>query len=242
MEKTHGAVTGGGSPLKKYQNVMVGSGSLLSLLYFEWCVLLGPIPGIVGMALRKIFWPRLFASCGRGCLFSSGIVLRHPRRIRLGDSVVIAERCVLDGRGSLEQTINIGDNTMLSNDVVLSCKNGRIDIGANVGINSQAIVQSTNGCEVVIGNDCILGQRCLIIGGGSYNVDSLDVPIRQQGIRSDGGVILECNVWIGANVSVLGGVKMGSGSIAATGAVVTKSVPLNSVCMGVPAKVVRSRE
>lgn len=242
MEKTHEAVTGGGSALRKYQDVMVGSRSFIYFLYFEWCALLGPVPGVMGMVLRKIFWPKLFGSCGKGCLFSSGIILRHPRRIHLASSVVIAERCVLDGRGLREQTISIGDEAMLSNDVVLSCKKGKIDIGANVGINSQAIIQSTNDCEVIIGDDCIIGQRCLLIGGGSYRTDQPDVLIRKRGIRSDGGLVLEDNVWLGANVSVLGGVRMGSGSIAAAGAVVTKPVPGNSVCMGVPAKVVEKRE
>jgi len=114
-------------------------------------------------------------------------------------------------------------------------------IGDNTGINAYAIVQSTSGCPVRIGNDCILGQRSLVIAGGSYNMDLLDVPIREQGIQDDGGIILEENVWLGANVSVLGGVTMGGGSVAAAGAVVTHSVERNSVNMGVPAHTVRLR-
>ena len=64
----------------------------------------------------------------------------------------------------------------------------------------------------------------------------------QQGIKFDGGVILENDVWLGANVTVLGGVNIGSGSILSAGAVVTKSVPSMSVCVGVPARVVKNRE
>jgi galactoside O-acetyltransferase len=83
MEETHAAVTGSGSALQKYQEVIVGSRSLRALLFFEFCAWLGPVPGAVGMLLRKVFWPRLFASCGRGCMFGAGIILRHPRRIHL---------------------------------------------------------------------------------------------------------------------------------------------------------------
>lgn len=242
MEKTHKAVTGGGSPLASYQDVMLGKRSLAALLYFEWCLLLGPIPGILGLALRKIFWPRLFGACGRGCMFAAGIVLRQPAKIRLGKSVVISEGCVLDARhGSADTSLLLGDNVILSTSVMLSCKNGTIDIGDNVGLNAQTIVQSTNDCPVHIGNDCVIGQRCFIIGGGSYNIDRLDVPIRMQGIQQDGGVRLEDDVWLGGNVTVLGGVMMAKGSVAGAGAVVTSSVDAGSVCLGVPAKVVRTR-
>lgn len=242
MKKTHAAITSKGSPLKKYQQVMVGSSSLWAFCYYEWCMLLAPVPGALGLVLRKIFWPRMFGSCGKGCMFASGIVVRHPGRIRLGSSVVISEGCVLDGRHEIsEKSIVLGNNVIMSNGVMLSCKNGTISIGDDTGLNAQTIVQSTNDCPVRIGKDCILGQRCLVIGGGSYNMDRLDIPIRLQGIRDDGGIILEDNVWLGANVTVLGGVTMGSGSVAAAASVLTRSVDANSVNMGVPARMVRAR-
>jgi galactoside O-acetyltransferase len=242
VQKTHQAVTGQGSPLAKYQDLMIGSRSLAALLYYEWCLLLGPLPGLVGMALRKMFWPRLFASCGKGCMFASGIVLRQPGRIRLGKAVVISEGCILDGRhSSAAVSISIGDNVVFSNDVLLSCKNGSISIAENCGLNSRTIVQSTNGCPVFIGPDCIIGQNCCLLGGGSYNLERLDVPIREQGIRNDGGLRLEADVWLGANVTVLGGVTMGRGSAAGAGAVLTKSVGAYTISLGVPAKVVKTR-
>ena len=243
MEKTHRAVTGGGSALARYQDVMVGNRSLLSFLYFEWCLLLGPVPGALGMVLRKIFWPGLFGSCGKGCMFASGIVLRQPAKIRLGRSVIISEGCVLDGRhGSETTSITLADNVILSNNVMLSCKNGTIRIGDNVGLNAQTIVQSTNDCPVEIGADCVIGQRCFIVGGGNYNLDRRDIPIREQGIQADGGVHLEEDVWLGGNVTVLGGVRMGRGSVAGAGAVLTKPVEEYTVSLGVPAKVVQTRK
>jgi acetyltransferase-like isoleucine patch superfamily enzyme len=246
MQKTHQAVTGSGSPLTKYQDLLVGNRSLSALLYYEWCLLLGPLPGAIGMLLRQKFWPRLFAECGRDCMFAPGITLRQPGKIRLGKAVVISEDCILDGRHeSNDISITLGDNVILSNNVMLSCKNGSISIGDNCGINAQAIVQSTNGCPVKIGPDCLIGQQCLIVGGGTYNIynlDQSDLPIRQQGIRQDGGVCLEADVWLGGRVTVLGGVNMGRGSVAGAGAVLTKSVGAYTVSVGVPAKVVNSRK
>lgn len=242
MKKTHGAITGKGSPLKKYQDVVVGSPSLWRLVYFEWCQMLAPLPGAFGMLLRRVFWPRMFAACGKGTTFGCNVVLRHPWRIRLGERVVVSEQCIIDGRSEDKPwTITLGDDVILSNQVILSCKDGSIAIGAQTGINAQTIIQSTNDCPVTIGRDVIIGQRCFVVGGGSYNIGRLDLPIREQGIRRDGGVVIGDDVWLGGNVTVLGGVRIGDGSVAAAGAVVTRSIASREVCMGMPAKVVRTR-
>lgn len=242
MEKTHAQITGSSSALRRYQEVIVGSTSLVRLLYFEWCAWLAPLPGALGLALRKVFWPRLFAACGRGVMFGAGIVLRHPGSIRLGASVIVSDGCILDGRGEGGgETIVLGDSVMLSNNVMLSCKNGSIAVGNNVGINAQTVIQSTSNCPVVIGDDCIIGQNCLVIGGGSYDLTDPEALIRTQPIVADGGVELEGNVWLGGKVTVLGGVRVGRGAVVAAGAVVTRPLPPFSISRGVPATVASMR-
>lgn len=52
-------------------------------------------------------------------------------------------------------------------------------------------------------------------------------------------IIIEDNVWIGLNATILKGVRIGSGSVVAAGAVVTSDVPRNSLVGGVPAKVIK---
>ena len=54
-------------------------------------------------------------------------------------------------------------------------------------------------------------------------------------------VVIEDDVWVGANVTILKGVTIGHGSVVAAGAVVTKSCPPYSIIGGVPAKVLRRR-
>ena len=241
-KKTHKAITGKGSALGKYQDVIVGNRSFLFLLYFELCGWLGVVPGALGMLLRQLFWPRLFGSCGKKVAFGRGIVLRHPRRIHLGDSVVISEGCILDGRNpETNRAIVLDRDVILSNSVVLSCKNGSIAIGQATGINTGTIIQSTNNCPVTIGADGIIGQMCFVVAGGSYNIDRLDVPIRMQGIKEDGGVEIEQDVWLGGRVTVLGGATVGTGSVVAAAAVVTRSIAPYSIAKGVPARVTGSR-
>ena len=50
------------------------------------------------------------------------------------------------------------------------------------------------------------------------------------------------DVWLGAGVTVLGGVTIGDGCVGGAGAVVTQDLPAYSVAIGVPARVVRQHE
>ena len=241
-KKSHAAVTSKGSALAKYQDVIVGGRSLLTLVYFEWCMFLGIIPGALGLILRKVFWPRLFGSCGHGVQFAQNIVIRHPKRIHLGSNVVVSEYCILDARTvTSDRVLILGDDVILSTNVMISCKDGEVSIGARTGVGAQTIIQSTNQCPVSIGEDVMIGPRCYLVGGGNYNVDRLDIPMNQQGIKQDTGAHLASDVWLGANVTVLGGVHIGTGSIAAAGAVVTRSVPAKSISAGVPSRIVKKR-
>ncbi len=243
QSKTHDAITGSGSALKKYQAVMVGRQGLWATLYYEICTWFAYIPGALGLVIRNIFWPRLFKACGQGVQFGYGITLRHPGRIRLGNNVVISEYCLLDARNlDAEIAVEIGDDVMLANQVSLSAKGGTIRIGKHTGIGMKTTIQSTNNCPTSIGEDGIIGPHCYLVGGGSYHMDQLDIPIRKQGIQPDSGCHLRENVWLGGQVSVLGNVVMEAGSVAATGAVVNKNVAKNTVVGGVPAKPIRVRE
>lgn len=240
--KTHKVLSEKGSALTKYQHVIVGDGSWLYLLYFEFCTLLGKFPGAFGLALRKLFWPRLFGSCGKGVMFADNIVLRQPKRIHLGNNVIISEFCILDARHYIEdKAIILDDDVMLSTNVMISCKNACVRIGKRAGLSAQTIIHATNDCPVSIGDDVIIGPQSYISAGGNYHFDQLQMPINQQGIKPDGGITLEDNIWLGAKVTVLGGVTMESGSIAAAGAVINKSIAANTICGGVPAKTLKTR-
>lgn len=58
---------------------------------------------------------------------------------------------------------------------------------------------------------------------------------------SRGSIVIEDEVWIGYGVTILSGIRVGKGSIIATGAVVTKDVPAYSIVGGVPGKVIKKR-
>lgn len=239
--KTHAAVTGGGSPWRRYQEVVVGRTGLWPTLRFELGVWLAQVPGALGLALRKALWPGLLGAVGPGALFGQGIVLRHPGRIRLGARVVLSEGCVLDARHeTVPCAIALGDDVILSSGVIVQCKGATIRIGDRSGLGMGSVVLATDANDVTIGADVAIGPRC-VIGGGNYNIGRLDVPIWRQGIQRDRPIVLEDDLWLGSNVTVLSGVRIGRGSIVAAGAVVTHDIPPHTLAGGVPAKPLRRR-
>lgn len=56
------------------------------------------------------------------------------------------------------------------------------------------------------------------------------------------GVYIGKDVWIGANVVILPGVKIGKNAIIGAGSVVTKNIPDNAIAYGNPAKIVKYRQ
>lgn len=78
------------------------------------------------------------------------------------------------------------------------------------------------------------GNHPRIVGRFYRSISEKDKP---KGLDKD--VIVESDVWLGRNVSLLAGVIIGRGSTVAAGAVVTKSIPPYCVCGGIPAKVIK---
>jgi acetyltransferase-like isoleucine patch superfamily enzyme len=93
---------------------------------------------------------------------------------------------------------------------------------------------------VEMGKYVLIGPS-LLITGGDHRFDRPGVAMVFSGRAEPKPCILEDDVWIGARVTILKGVRVGRGSIVAAGAVVTRDVPPYSIVGGVPARVIRPR-
>lgn len=115
--------------------------------------------------------------------------------------------------------------------------NGRlISIGDNSGIGLDAFISG----PLVIGSNVIMGPNCTFLSINRIT-DRTDTTILGQGYKPAEAPVIEDDVWLGANVTVLPGRRIGRGSIVAAGAVVSSDVAPYAVVAGNPARVIKMR-
>ena len=131
----------------------------------------------------------------------------------------------------------------------------RFSIGKRSVVESFSCINNAVG-DVVIGDHTRIGLHCTVIGpvtignhvnlaqgitvsALNHNFEDTRLRIDEQGVNTS-EIIIDDDVWIGANAVITAGVHIGRHSVVAAGAVVTKDVPEYSVVGGVPAKVIRT--
>ncbi len=228
------------SASQKYAALVVGKTGLWPLVKFELITLLCSwVPGALGYALRRLFYPLLLQSVGRGVVFGQGVTLRHPHKIRIGDNTTIDDHAVLDAKGEDNQGIRIGQNVYVGRNTVLSCKEGSITLDDYCNLSANCSLLSET--EIHLGKYCFLAGNCYLVAGGNHSFDDVTTPIMFQPSYSKGGIRIEEDVWLAAGTIVLDGVSIGKGSVVGAGSVVTRPLPELSVALGTPARVHKRR-
>ena len=89
--------------------------------------------------------------------------------------------------------------------------------------------------EIHIGKKCFIGPNC-----GFYTaLHPLDVEKRAEGLEMAKPITVGDNVWIGADVTILPGVKIGAGSVIGAKSLVSKDIPAGYIAYGNPCKIVK---
>ena len=131
----------------------------------------------------------------------------------------------------------------------------RFSIGKRSVVESFSCINNAVG-DVVIGDYTRIGLHCTVIGpvtignhvnlaqgitvsALNHNFEDTRLRIDEQGVNTS-EIVIDDDVWIGANAVITAGVHIGRHCVVAAGAVVTKDVPEYSVVGGVPAKVIRT--
>jgi acetyltransferase-like isoleucine patch superfamily enzyme len=226
------------SAVQRYMDLFVGQRGWWPLARYELVLLLSAwVPGALGLALRKLLYPRLLGACGKNVSFGVNVTLRHPGKIRIGDDVAIDDGCVLDAKGTANGGIRIGDRVFVGRNTILACKDGDIVLEDGVNISYHCAIFSAS--SVRIGADTLLAAYCYVVGGG-HDFDRVDLPVIRQG-RPSKGIDIGRGAWLGAAAAVLDGVSIGHDAVIGAHAVVTGDVASYAVAAGAPAKVIRDR-
>lgn len=112
---------------------------------------------------------------------------------------------------------------------------GNIFIGADTWVGAYNRFYLTRFAEIRIGANCDIGPEVAFVPG-SHQIGS---HRRRAGTGTGGDIVIEDGCWIGARVTILGGVTIGKGAIVGAGALVNKDVPANTIYAGVPAVLLR---
>jgi acetyltransferase-like isoleucine patch superfamily enzyme len=149
-------------------------------------------------------------------------------------------QCKVSPRAEVELSslLTLGKRTVISSFTKIKASDGPLDIGSNVSVSTNCFISSGKG-GITIGDDVMVGPHVSIVGN-NYKHDRLDVPICLQE-KTSKGIIIGCDVWIGAGSVILDGSCVGKGVIVTPNSVVSGKIPDYVIIQGNPAKVIFKR-
>lgn len=189
-------------------------------------------------------------------LFAPPYKARMPLA-RMADNGFIAPSAVI-----YHGDLTVGNNVYIGNRVTIfeGLGGGSVALGDRVHLHQDVIIENGEGGVLTIEADTHIQPRCqlsvykgtLRIGRnvqiaancGFYPYNHGFRPgedVARQALETRGGILVEDDVWIGYNATVLDGVRIGRGAVIGAGAVVTHDIPEDAIAVGVPARVVRLR-
>ena len=122
-------------------------------------------------------------------------------------------------------------------------QNSTITIGNHVGMSSPCLWIRDS---LTIGDHVKIGGNCLIMDTDTHQIDFLSRRGQKPANKNDitttvqsKPIVIEDDVWIGANCIILKGVTIGARSVIGAGSVVTKSIPADCIAAGNPCRVIR---
>ena len=136
----------------------------------------------------------------------------------------------------------VGDHSMIDAFVKIKfCGGlGDIQIGQYCSINSGNVLYSGNGIR--IGNNVLVAANCTF-APTNHEYRDRTKAIKDQGFMpSKGGIIVEDDVWIGANVTLVDGSIVKKGCVIGAGSLVRGETVPYGIYAGTPARLIGMRE
>jgi acetyltransferase-like isoleucine patch superfamily enzyme len=158
--------------------------------------------------------------------WQAALMQQYP--IELGQNCFISRKAHL-----FPDSLKMGNESFIAAEAIV--RNTQLVMGDHCSVNSYAVIVG----QVTMGSGVRIASHASIYGF-NHGYSQIDLPIYLQPCTSK-GILIGDDVWIGANAVILDGVTIGSHSIIAAGAIVTKDVPEYAIVGGNPARLLQSR-
>lgn len=192
---------------------------------------------------------RIFINYGilNDIYIGKNVKLLSKKNIKLENEVVIFDNCILNTypnpygnpfriKYSLGKII-IRNKSIIKNNVQFYTYNSTISFGSNVTVNTNCVFYG--GGNITIGNDVMIATGTIFVAS-NHNYSNPLININEQGLTHK-GIILEDNIWIGANCIILDGTIIKRGVIVAANSVVKGILEENSIYGGSPVRRIKEK-
>ncbi len=170
----------------------------------------------------------LLGRCGRHGLYSVLADRLMPNLLFLEEARARLARALIQAK--------IGAGVRLNPHIDFGQEARFITIGDRSRLQRRCTLYAVWGEPILIGRDVAIGAEAMLWTGSHHT----GPPNRRSGPGLTRPIRIGDGCWLGARVTVLGGVEIGAGSVIAAGALVNKSVPPNELWGGVPARFIRA--
>ena len=204
------------------------------------------------MLVFNVFFPKFIArnallwNVKISCQEKAGIELKnayiHKTKIKMvgqGHKISVKGRIYnseIEVHGRNNKLIFEEESEMHDTTIIVRGNDLLFYIGKNSRMGGGRIVIMGQSNKITIGINCMLSDQLQLWSTDSHPIYDADMKV----LNPSSPIIINDGVWIGSCATILKGVTIGEGAIVGMNSVVTRDVPSHSICVGNPAKTVRS--
>lgn len=169
----------------------------------------------------------------------------------IGEKTIIFEEANINNFFNDKSKICIGKQSYIRGELLILSKEGSITIGDYCYIGDLTRIWSVK--SIIIGNRVLISHNVNIHDSNSHPSSASRRHQQAMGIFNNGhtgdlddvpsdSIVIEDDVWIGFNSTILKGVRIGRGTIVGANTLITKDIPEYSVVVGNPAVIIKKLE
>lgn len=192
--------------------------------------------------LRGFFLKPWLKSSQGLLLIGKSVRITHAEHISCGNRVKFEDYSEI--HGLCKDGLVFGNDVTIGRNVMIrpsSYYGNDIGAGLVIGNNSSIGPDTYVGCsgKITIGNNVMFGPKCSLFAE-NHNFSETNRTIKSQGVNQK-GIVVEDDCWIGSNVIILDGVRIGHGSVIGAGSLITRDVPAESIVIDKRNKNIKER-